>query len=139
MFWIRNPKSKRNEVEEILDNLLFSYWLLLIRTIIDVKSWWETRKNWKATRWLRGFFLTFEQIFIANEWWISNRAILDITPLSFSFAPLHHFNINFYWIINFSWPCDSCPPFFSRRPLVFTGLTYFIFDECVFVLCMLLR
>ena len=30
-FWfgIRNPKSKRNEMEEILDNLLFSYWLLV--------------------------------------------------------------------------------------------------------------
>ena len=24
LFWIRNPKSKRNQVEEILDNLLFS-------------------------------------------------------------------------------------------------------------------
>ena len=25
IFWIRNPKSKRNEVEEILENLLISY------------------------------------------------------------------------------------------------------------------
>ena len=29
LFWIWNPKSKRNEVEEILDNLLFSYWFLV--------------------------------------------------------------------------------------------------------------
>ena len=33
LFWIRNPKSKRNVVEEILDNLLFSYWLLVVSTI----------------------------------------------------------------------------------------------------------
>ena len=28
-FWIRNQKSKRYVVEEILDNLLFSYWFLV--------------------------------------------------------------------------------------------------------------
>ena len=58
-FWFRNPKSKRNEVEEILDNLLFSYWVLVVGTIIsnsnltaswqfDVKSWRETTRSWKA-------------------------------------------------------------------------------------------
>ena len=32
---IRNPKSKRNEVEEIsADNLVFSFWLLVVWTII---------------------------------------------------------------------------------------------------------
>ena len=34
LFWIRNPKSKKNKVEEILDNLLFSYWLLVVWMII---------------------------------------------------------------------------------------------------------
>ena len=29
LFWIWNAKSKRNVVQEILDNLLFSYWLLV--------------------------------------------------------------------------------------------------------------
>ena len=57
-FWIRNPKSKRNVVEEILNNLLFSYWLLVVGPIIsnlsaswqfDVKSWWETTRSWKTT------------------------------------------------------------------------------------------
>ena len=59
IFWIRNPKSKWNEVEEILVNLLFSCWLVVVGTInsnstlsawwqFDVKAWWETRRSrWK--------------------------------------------------------------------------------------------
>ena len=35
-FWIRNPKSKRNEVEEIFINFLFSYWLFVAGTIISM-------------------------------------------------------------------------------------------------------
>ena len=58
-FWIQNPKSKRNAVEEILSNLLFSCWLFVVGTIISnsnlsaswqfhVKSWWETTRSWKS-------------------------------------------------------------------------------------------
>ena len=94
-FWIRNPKSKRNVVQEILDNLLFSYWLLVVGTIIsnsnlsawwqfDAKYWCETTRSWKAMIYTfhSDVFWRSSEYLAPDEWWLSSRAIRDIAPLS---------------------------------------------------------
>ena len=93
-FWIRNPKWKRSDMEEILDNLLFSYWLLVVRDdnfeleLVSLMTIWcpivvGNEKELKGDDWLRGFFWRSSEFLAPNKWWLSNRAFRYITPLKY--------------------------------------------------------
>ena len=71
---------------------MFSYWLLVVGTIISmiilIRIWClivvGNEKELEATSelyaWLRGVFWRSSKFLVPDEWWLSGRAIREISP-----------------------------------------------------------